>query len=90
MKPVKLTIPQWTNIREDLKKNHSPSVVLVRSRMREVLGFTDRSHREWVCETDGRSNAIGTYLPCVMLDFYDERKRTLFLLKYSEQINGKN
>lgn len=84
MRPVKLTIPVWANIREDLKKNYRPSVVLVRNQMRAVLGFTDRSHREWV--SDGEAH--GHYRPCVMLDFYDERKRTMFLLKYSDKING--
>ena len=54
--------------------------------MRDVLGFTSRTHREWVPKIDG-----GYYETTIRLDFYNEPKRTMFLLKYSEYLeeNGK-
>ena len=88
MKPVKLSILQWEAIREDIKKNYPPSVVMIRNQMKKVLGFTDRSHQEWIDNPKSDYEwDRGHYSSCVMLDFYDERKRTMFLLKYSEFIN---
>lgn len=88
MKPVKLSVLQWDAIREDIKKAYPPSVFLMRDRMRSVLGFTDRTHRDWIDNPKADYEwDRGHWAPCIMLDFYDERKRTMFLLKYSEQLN---
>ena len=76
-RPVKLTHRQWRMIYNDIAANYPHSVLLIRDRMRAVLGFTSRNHTWW--EDDG-------YHSCIMLDFYDEPKRTMFLLKYGDYL----
>jgi hypothetical protein len=92
----------WAAILERIKQKEKPSVYLSRTKMKEVLGFTVRDHREYVRDPDyvkrpddgewynmepagwfeGKMN-----VHTVRLDFYDEQKRTMFLLKYG---NGQN
>jgi hypothetical protein len=92
---VILTPYQWANVYAEIKKRERPSVVLSRSKMKEVLGFTVRDHREYVKdkdyvkspEADELFGDMGWYegkvsQHTVHLDFYDEAKRTMFLLKY--------
>ena len=96
-KPVVMRPEHWHRILERIKQREKPSVYLSRSRMKEALGFTVRDHREYVKDPDhvkqpdngewynmepagwfeGKMN-----VHTVRLDFYDEQKRTLFLLKY--------
>jgi hypothetical protein len=80
-KPIVLSQSQWETLRCRLARDycHTPSIMLIRSKMKDVLGFTDRQHREWVPKMDG-----GYYDDTIRLDFYNEPKRTMFLLKYSE------
>ena len=47
--------------------------------MKRTLGFTVREHSEWV---------QGEHQFTVCLDFYNERKYTMFILKYSEYLKG--
>jgi hypothetical protein len=47
--------------------------------MREILGFTSRTHIDHK-EEDWRKRST------IRLDFYNEAKRTMFLLKYSEYL----
>lgn len=75
-KPVILTESQWYKLREQIKKDYSNSVFLIRDRMKDTLGFTQREHT-WYTLKDG-------YQTDIRLDFYNEPKRTMFLLKYSE------
>ena len=44
------------------------------------MGFTVREHREW---TQQRG-----YMVDIRLDFYNEPKRTMFMLKYSEYLDN--
>ena len=81
MSTLKLTVSQWKQIRMQLKEEHPTSVFMLRERMRIVLGFTVREHNEWVDKPDG---GYGEY--SIRLDFYNERKYTMFLLKFSEII----
>ena len=83
MKPVVLTRDQWRLLREKLRNDYPPSVMLMRSKMRDVLGFTDRSHTNW---DTGNLETVTK----IHLDFFDESKRTFFLLKYSEYISRTN
>jgi len=78
-KPIILKPAQWEKLREQLKKDYRPSVLLIRQRMRDTLGFLDREHR-WYTEQHG-------YMTQICLDFYNEPKRTMFMLKYSEFID---
>jgi hypothetical protein len=102
MKPIVMLPEQWSCLLEKIKQKEKPSVYLSRSKMREVLGFTVRDHREYVKDTnyvklpDGGEwfNMQGSgwyegkvHEHTVRLDFYDEKKRTMFLLKYG---NGQN
>jgi hypothetical protein len=49
--------------------------------MKTKLGFTSREYKDW-------DDSIGKYggwrKNCIMLDFYSEKKRTFFIVKYSE------
>lgn len=81
-KPVILSEGSWLKIYNHIAKNYPPSVLLVRSKMRSVLGFTSRTHQARVPKMSGGYNET-----IICLDFYSEPKRTMFLLKYSEFIN---
>ncbi len=76
-----LSVDQWKTIRKDLQEEYPKTVFMIRSKMRSVLGFTVREHKEFVPKMDG-----GYYEFGIHLDFYSENKRTMFLLKYSEVI----
>jgi hypothetical protein len=95
LRAIRISEQQWEKIRTNLSQNYPKSVMLTRWKMREVLGFTVRHHQE-------RQNA--RYLPgefgmrdygvmmknWICLDFYDEAKKTMFLLKYSDWLNDEN
>ena len=90
MKPITYTQSEWNDIWERIKKDYPPSVWLIRSKMREKLGFTPREHTEWLgywdnaSPEDRRAGRHG-YRTLIHLDFYDERYRSLFLLKYGSE-----
>jgi hypothetical protein len=73
-KAVVLSLKQWAEIHQLIARHYPPGVLLVRNRMKKVLGFTSRLHRE------------PGYIETIHLDFYDEPKRTMFLLRYSDII----
>ena len=52
MKPVTMEPRQWAAILERIKQTEKPSVYLSRTKMKEVLGFTVRDHREYVKDPD--------------------------------------
>ena len=68
---------------------------MVRWKMKEVLGFTTRTHEEWLgyyddaSSEDRRAGRHG-YKTSIHLDFFDEAKRTMFLLKYGDWIKQEN
>ena len=78
-KPIVLTHTQWEKLKNRLTNDYSPSVMLLSYRMKEKLGFTVREYQAWQ-EVGSKWNATSD----IRLDFYDEPKRTMFLLKYSE------
>jgi hypothetical protein len=82
MKPVILNIEQWTKIHSEIKDRYPPSVTLSREKMRKVLGFTPREHTEWVEEAKNLSRCRTV----IYIDFFNEQQRTMFLLKYSDQL----
>ena len=82
-KPIELSHRQWEQLREQLKQDYPPSVMLLRTRMQSKLGFVDREYKDW----DKNMGKYGGYRKhCVMLDFYSEKKRTFFIMKYSDYI----
>lgn len=101
MSTIRLTVSQWKLIRKELLAEHPQSVLLLKSRMRSVLGFTVREHNEWVTMPNSRTVQINDQFALgqedwykdkqhefsIRLDFYSERKYTMFLLKFSELIS---
>lgn len=88
-KSLVLTIRSWNTIYQLIAKEYPPSVLLIREKMKSVLGFTSRAHKEWIDqEVDIRDIRYDTKycVHTIHLDFYNEPKRTIFLLKYSEYI----
>lgn len=83
MKALVLTRRQWSAIKEELARQHAPSVIMIRGKMRKVLGFTPREHRQW-------EPGMVSYRDLIHLDFFDESKRTFFLLKYGDLIGEDN
>lgn len=89
-KPLILTATSWNKIHSCILKDYPTSVVLIREKMKAVLGFTPRIHEEWIVyNTADRRNVGWGTKACVQtihLDFYSEPKRTFFLLKYGDHI----
>ena len=88
-KSIVLTEGTWLKIYNQIAKTYPPSVLLIRDRMRAVLGFTSRTHQEWIDqEVDVKDIRYRTKysITTIHLDFYNEPKRTMFLLKYSDYI----
>ena len=82
-KPIQVSNGQWDRLREQLWRDYPRSVMMLRSRMQAKLGFTPRAYRDW----DDNIGTHGGYRKnCIMLDFYSEKKRTFFLMKYSDFI----
>ena len=83
-KPIELSQSQWNKLSEQLQKDYPPSVALLSSGMKRKLGFTPRSYKDW-------DNSMGKYggwrKNCIMLDFYSEKKRTFFIMKYADYIS---
>ena len=84
-KPIILTPQDWEKLKQQLFRDYHSSVVLIREKMKVVLGFTARNHREWI--SDPGYDGYGKYENTVRLDFYDEPKRLMFLLKYTEYLS---
>ncbi len=98
MSTVKLTPEQWKTIRSLLHEEHPRTVFMLRNKMKQVLGFTVREHSCWVDAErieDFHNGQEGWYMGKkhefqIHLDFYNERKYTMFLMKFSEHISRKN
>jgi hypothetical protein len=82
-KPIEISHSQWTTLLTQLRKDYPSSVTLIREKMKAKLGFTDREHKDW---DDNIGKYGGWRKNCIMLDFYSEKKRTWFLMKYSDYI----
>jgi hypothetical protein len=90
MKPIVLEEEQWLKLRHHLYQTQPRSVMLTRWKMREVLGFTDRLHTEWIANKVNNWGGMGYTQRQVHLDFYDEAKRTFFLLKYTDWLRDED
>lgn len=82
-KPIELSHQQWKRLLERLKQDYPPSVLLIREKGKTKLGFTPREYKDW---DDNIGKYGGWRKNCVMLDFYSEKKRTWFMVKYSDYI----
>ena len=80
---IALTLDQWEILKEKLSKEHPLSVMAIRYKMREVLGFTVREHQQWIeagKTVDGRP--LGYLQTWICLDFYNDALEAWFQLKY--------
>jgi hypothetical protein len=84
MSTVYLTEKNWSTIRAILAAENTPSTMMISWRMRDRLGFTVREHREWT-ERKGRYHFVEE---SIVLDFYNESKYTLFLMRFSNLISA--
>jgi len=89
VKPIVLSEDNWLKLRYQLKQTYPKSVMLTRWKMREVLGFTDRLHEEWINKPN-RFGGMGYTQRQIYLDFFDEAKKTFFLLKYGDWVGNEN
>ena len=89
MKPIVLEEEQWLKLRHHLYQTQPRSVMLTRWKMRVILGFTDRLHTEWI-KKPNRYGGMGYTQRQIHLDFFDEAKRTFFLLKYTDWLNNED
>jgi hypothetical protein len=101
MPTLKITVNQWQRIRAELHKEHPKSVFMLKTKMKAVLGFIAREHQEWVPieRADHREgyDLFSTGLEgwhkdkrheiSIRLDFYNDRKYTMFMLKFSEYLH---
>jgi hypothetical protein len=88
---IRLTEAQWAPLHARLAQDYQaePSVMLIRGKMRAVLGFTVRRHQE---RRDMRQIAGEFGMPdygvmikdWICLDFFDPALETWFRLKYAE------
>ena len=76
IKSVVLLESDWETLLAQLRIDHPLSVTLIREKMRRVLGYTVR---------DGHYNELYS-TRIVYLDFFDEKKKIMFLLRYSDLI----
>jgi hypothetical protein len=78
IKHWELTHAEWNKIREQIRSEHGNSMLMIRSRMRDELGFLPREHRVWLKKMDGGHWGETE----IHIDFYSEQARTYFLMKY--------
>jgi len=83
-KATKLSHKQWARLKTRLTNDYSPSVMTMRGRMRDVLGFTPRVYTFWSNRGTGSVKPI--QMTEIHLDWFNEPKRTMFLLKYGEYL----
>lgn len=80
-KSIRVSVENWYKLRYRLKEDYNwkPSILMIRSVMREQLGFTPRLHSHW-------NEQSGEYQEIMFLDFYNDHYETLIRLKYSEYL----
>lgn len=84
MKSIILEERKWEQIYQEIKRKERPSTYLSRNKMKDVLGFTVRRHVDY---DTGYVPILGDIDPVrIHLDFYNEQKRVMFLLKYGEDL----
>lgn len=92
-KSIKLSEPDWATLHDRIKQDYPKSVWLSRDKMRRVLGFVPREHEEWreIHKDSLIYPGYNIMLPnhTIYLDFYDDKKKTMFMMKYIEYLDGK-
>jgi hypothetical protein len=80
-RPIVLSEAQWAKLHYKLSQDYPNSVIIIREKMKSVLGFTVRRHKVWVTN---KEFDYGKLEEQIHLDFYNGPKMTMFMLKYSE------
>jgi len=75
IKSIQLSHKEWQRLKKVIREEYGDSVILITWRMRDVLGFTVRRHH-------GYDPVTGHGFDDIRLDFYDEVKKTWFIMKY--------
>lgn len=70
-----LTEHKWNEIYNQIRQEHGDSVVLISWKLKEILGFTVRRHRDYDPDK-------GHMVCDILLDFYNQTAITFFQLKY--------
>lgn len=83
-KPIEVSRSQWNKLLEKLKEEYPASVLLLRERTKARLGFVPREYKDW---DENMGKYGGWRKNCIMLDFYSEKKRTWFIMKYGEYLH---
>jgi hypothetical protein len=78
IKSIKTSVEQWDQLKEMIKKDHGNTFFLIKSKALNLYGFSVRYHHYYLNELE--------YQEDIYLDFYDESKKILFLLKYGENL----
>lgn len=71
---ITLETREWRKLNSRLHEEWPRSTMLIRSKMKEDLGFTVREHKWYTVE-------LG-FVTQICLDFYDDTKETWFRMKY--------
>lgn len=79
---IKIDPKDWEKIHKQLSLEYPPSVLLIRYKMRDTLGFTVREHHEWKVEGSVNGAEFGRYKISICLDFYNDMLESWFRLKY--------
>lgn len=83
MTTIVLTQKTWADIYNRIAQEYGPKYVLIRAVTKRELGFTPRTHVEWVPDQGpGSYDGLGEHVTSIHLDFYSEEHATLFRLKY--------
>jgi hypothetical protein len=87
MKSIKITEKSWAKIYSKLITEHPPSYIIIREKMKEKLGFVFRRHERWEKYINSYNGVEqNRHIEEFFLDFYDEKKKTWFLLKYGNYL----
>lgn len=78
-----MTEKNWAIVREVLTQENLKSTMMISTKMRERLGFSVREHRHWD-QVDGRYKFTEEK---IVLDFYSEKKYTMFLIRFGEYVS---
>jgi len=86
MRSIILKHREWDDIAKKIRAEYAdtPSIFLIREKMKTTLGFTVREHVHY--DHDKVSDDYGDdwrdYRSQIHLDFYSESAKTMFMLKY--------
>lgn len=82
-KPIIIDQNNWDGLLDKLLCDYPKSTVLIREKRKKVIGFLERSYRWYDTKNHMYHNKI-------YLDFFDDGKKTFFMLKYGEFLEKEN